>query len=255
MCGYIFSAIILATSCLVATATFQDTCPHVESQKIPRNASLYPMLSYLIFFTSVNSQYNNLFHRDTSPLDPLKVVVDWNGSKWIYTKLPGGKNPCKMYDILVPDQDTGFFKHEIHKGEKYNRTTKEHCGTYWDRYQVLKMEQYVFIWGCVDLPNSTGHEEGLWVLKQYNSGNVLEWKREIQKIFPIGLITIEDLESPGLDFSDEEVRIECTRSQLQCKDHGDNKETLVKLIWSILFAGFIVGNVLFFKKFLEKIFY
>lgn len=123
----------------------------------------------------------------------------------------------------------------------------------WDRYQVLKMEQYVFIWGCVDLPNSTGHEEGLWVLKQYNSGNVLEWKREIQKIFPIGLITIEDLQSPGLDFSDEEIRIECTRSKLQCKAHGDNKETLVKLIWSILFAG-LLEMFYFLRSFWKKYF-
>lgn len=249
----IFTVIILATSILVATATtFNGTCPHVESQKIPTD--IYPLLGYLIFFTSVNSESNNLFYRDTSPFDPIKVVVDWNGSKWIFTKLPGGQNPCKIYDILVPD--TGSFKHEIHKGEKYNRTTKEYCGAYWDRYQVLKMEQYFFVWGCVDFPDYAGHEEGLWVIKQYNSGNVSQWRKDILKILPIGLITIEDLQSPDLDIRYEEIiRIECSRSQLQCNAQGDNSAKLVKLICSIIFAGFIVANVLFLKKFLGNIFY
>lgn len=249
------SLVFLATIYLVASATyFEGPCPDVVSH-LPSNVHKYPWITKLILFSSVNSQSNHLFYRDTPISYPSQVLVEWNGPTFAITKFNGGL-PCQILDVLVPSKFQGSFKHEIHKGPSVIKSTNESCGTYWDQYQVMDFGRLLFLWGCVNFHNSSGHEEGLWVLIDksiYQESVTGLFTDDVSKVFPVGLLTMKDMVGT---IKEQDTRIkgepvDCSRSLLLCKEVGAKKWTEDRqLLWP-LFA-IIVGVAFFIIKYMGE---
>lgn len=255
MCRSRNSFIIFATIFLVASATyFEGPCPYVVSH-LPSSDLKYPWITKLILFSGVNSQSNHLFYRDTPISYPLQVVLEWHGSTFAITKFNGGFS-CDIIDVLVHSKSQGCYKHEIHKGPSLRKSTNDTCGTYWDQYQVMDNGSFVFLWGCVNSHNSSGHEEGLWVLVDksvYQKSVSGQFTDDVSGIFPVGLLTIKDMVGTNKeqDTGVQGVPVGCSRSLLLCK-FGPKYWTQYWLLFLILVLGvIIVGVAIIINKYLE----
>lgn len=237
---------------------FDGPCPEVKS-KFPNSSDEFAVPTRLLFYAKVESRINHLFYRDEADAGILRVHLTLENSTFLVSK---SSSSCRIFDILVPNVETGYYRHEIHRNANKWQLLNSSCGSFWDRYQVLQTDTYVLFWGCTSVERTSlnktpVHEEGLWVLirdgKYEEHPSESRMLSDVSKFFPVGHINFRDMERTRLNLGPKHG-FDCSKSKLQCKggqhvtESKAGRNIAFMIFLSFLSAGFLVAGIFVINK-------
>lgn len=236
---------------MASAVIYNGSCPNITTNL---TRSTFVETGRVLFYTKVESKINHLFYNDAPNLKKLQVILKLEGSEFRIIKLNNGLNKCNIHEVLVADKVTGHLKQEIRMYNGPQKDTNVTCGSYWDRYQVLLVGEFVLLWGCVELKDTFQHEEGLWVFvmerNQTYLANYEKVEKDAWKVFPVGLISMYKVHMTTLDPEEPDVQPPkfCAQSQIACKLDKVNESELEgyfirKVSLLIFFVVLVVGAV------------
>lgn len=232
---------------------FDGTCPDVLRNETTNPTSSTYIKGHLLFSTKIESEINHVFYHEFPKLEHLTLRLTFlrGENSFEISKTSHFPSNCKRTDALVASDENGYYRHEI---RQYMRPIgivvckKANCGSYWDRYQLLRFDDIFIIWGCVNLGQGLGHEEAVWGAHLFPDDGPLVGspRTALENIFPIGSIELSHLDRithislPS--YATEDIEFDC--NQLMCKNNPKNP-LFVWILFTVILSMFAISYIFY----------
>lgn len=240
--------LILALTWSVSRAViFKGNCPKLTINDTVSSEILH---SYVIYYTEVFSRINHIYYNSASNLNNMRLYIyPENDTHFKVHKMNTIMQECFAFEYLSRSEENGgYLKHSVHNRipmEDYKNENGS-CGLYWDGYYLIQKSRILIIWGCVNMPESEQHEEGVWVLVIVDGLvrglNKIAVQEEARSLFPIGSITKDHLKENSIMPKARNIPVNVDCQRLNCK-HATAAEKDSKLLW--LNINIILGILVF----------
>lgn len=227
---------------------FDGPCPDVLHNETTDPTLIKYNVGHLLFSTKIESKINHVFYSAFPKLQYLTLTLLLIENYFDVSKTNHVPTNCNRSEVLVPSDENGYYRHEIRQSIRPIGTKvafkDANCGSYWDRYQLLRFDDIFIIWGCVNLGQGLGHEEAVWGVHLFpDIGPIVGSPRTaLENLFPIGRIELSHLDMvthitlPTYATKDNEINCE----QLMCKRNPTNP-LFVWILVSVILGMFALS--------------